>query len=210
MMVSFGGHDLFLHSSGALYWPIEKFLVVSDLHLEKGSHFAPRGFFLPPYDSGHTLSLLTKVIEETLCTRLMLLGDSFHDDKAYSRLSPKDRSAFDALRAYNPIWIRGNHDKDFVPDGFFAADTHVHKGISFRHEASAGNDFEISGHFHPKVEITPYLSRPCFVEDGQKLIMPAFGAYTGGLSINSPSFENILKRKRQVYALGKDKAYYIA
>jgi uncharacterized protein len=210
MILHFGGHEFFLHPSGALYWPSEKLLVVSDLHLEKGSHFALKGFFLPPYDSHHTLSLLFDVIKESGCSRLLLLGDSFHDDKAYERLSHKDRTAFDSLTNLNPIWIKGNHDKDYVPEGFLGVDAHIVKGITFRHEAAAGTEFEISGHFHPKTQITPRLSRPCFVEDGIKLIMPAFGAYTGGLCIDSAPFEKILKSERQVYALGKNKTYVVA
>ncbi len=209
MMISFGGQDFLLHHSGALYWPSEKLLVVSDLHLEKGSHFALRGFFLPPYDSSHTLSLLTNVMRETGCARLMLLGDSFHDDKAYARLGAKEKRVFDSLCSYNPIWIRGNHDKDFVPQGFLATVAHIESGITFRHEASSDTDFEISGHYHPKAQITPRLSRPCFVTDGTRMIMPAFGAYTGGLFIDSAPILSVLSGGRQVYALGKERVYAV-
>jgi DNA ligase-associated metallophosphoesterase len=211
MRMFFGGEEFVLHPSGALYWPSEKILVVSDLHLEKGSHFALRGFFLPPYDSRHTLSLLSRVCEETGCARIILLGDSFHDEKGYHRLGVEDRNAFDALKRLNPIWIKGNHDKDFVPADFSGMSDYMHGGIVFRHEAG-GHGFEISGHYHPKVEIRTgfsRLARPCFVEDGQRMIMPSFGAYTGGLSIGEAAFAKILSDERRVYALGRDKVYTV-
>lgn len=210
MKITFGGHEFLLHPSGALYWPSEKMLVVSDLHLEKGSHFAPRGFFLPPYDSRHTLSLLAQVCAETGCARLLLLGDSFHDEKGYARLAKTDRHAFNSLTAFAPIWIRGNHDRDFVPEGFSGMLEYKHESIVFRHEASRDDGFEISGHYHPKIDVsTGYtrLSRPCFVEDGQKLVMPSFGAYTGGLSIDNPVFKKIFRNKGRAYAIGKEKVY---
>ncbi len=210
MKIMFGGHEFLMHTSGALYWTSKKMLIVSDLHLEKGSHFALKGFFLPPYDSHHTLSLLRDICAETNCTRLLLLGDSFHDDKGYARLGDKDRDIFDRLKKHEPIWIQGNHDRDFVPDGFSGMSEYWCDGIVFRHEAAKNNDFEISGHFHPKVEINRSLSRPCFVESGQKIIMPSFGAYTGGLLVTDSAFANVLESEKRIYALGGDRVYAVA
>ncbi|HEU4838688.1 MAG TPA: ligase-associated DNA damage response endonuclease PdeM [Micavibrio sp.] len=210
MIISFGGHDFFLHHSGALFWPSESMLIVSDLHLEKGSHFARRGFFLPPYDSHYTISRLADVCQELQCKKLLLLGDAFHDEKGFGRLGKRERAMFKSLLAFHPIWIRGNHDRDFVPEGFYAADIYAHKGITFRHETAPDALLDISGHFHPKVDITngqKRLSSHCFIEDGQKMIVPAFGAFTGGLDITDPAIRRLLRPNYRIYPLGKTRVY---
>lgn len=208
MKIHFGGHDLYLHPSGALYWPSEKLLVVSDLHLEKGSHFALKGLFLPPYDSHHTLLLLIEVMRQISPARLLLLGDAFHDAKGHARMGAKERGLFDTLRAFDPVWIRGNHDGDFVPDGFLGLEEYALRGLTFRHELSDGGMHEISGHFHPKVEIGR-SGRPCFIENGHKMIMPAFGAYTGGLFITHQAITAHMGTNSRIYALGNQKVYAI-
>lgn len=210
MKITFGQHDFLLHSSGILFWPDQSFLIASDLHLEKGSHFARRGFFLPPYDSLETLERLHAVIQELSPQRILLLGDCFHDDKGYARLPLKEREIFNRLLAYNPIWINGNHDGDFVPNGFAAYNTYTLKDITFRHEATATNQLEISGHFHPKTDIIhkgAVITRPCFIRDEKKIILPAFGAYTGGLSIKHSSITTLMQPEVCIYALGKNKIY---
>jgi len=212
MMISFGGQDFLLHHSGTLFWPSERMLIASDLHLEKGSHFARRGFFLPPYDSRHTLSLLAAVCGEVQCQRLLLLGDAFHDDKGFGRLGRQERSMFADLLAFDPIWIRGNHDRDFVPEGFLGRDSHVHRGITFRHETARDEIVDISGHFHPKADLSNGLkrhSRPCFIEDGRKMILPAFGAFTGGLDIDDPVMKDLLNPDCRIYPLGQNRVYRI-
>src|SRR5687768_2329146 len=102
MNVIFSGHNFILHPSGALLWPEEKMLVASDLHLEKGSHYAQKGYFLPPYDTRNTLARLTHVLEDLNPERLMILGDCFHDPKGYSRLPEEDRKIFLKLKNYDP------------------------------------------------------------------------------------------------------------
>ena len=210
MRISFGQHDFILHPSGALFWPERSLLIASDLHLEKGSHFAKRGFFLPPYDSHAILEKLHKTIKELSPQKILLLGDCFHDGKGHARLPSKERGLFGGLAAYNPIWINGNHDGDFVPDGFFSHDAYTLEGITFRHEAVKNAEFEISGHFHPKARVIhkgAIIDRPCFIEDGKKIILPAFGAYTGGLSMTDSSIASLLQRSIRVYALGENKIY---
>lgn len=209
MIINFCGQEFLLHPSGALYWPSEKMLIVSDLHLEKGSHFARRGFFLPPYDSLYTLSLLHKVCGELRCRALLLLGDSFHDKEGFFELGKNERALFDDLSLLCPIWIRGNHDYDCLPDKFISRDKYLLKSIIFRHEAIKGAKKEISGHFHPKAEISYGQSRPCFIEDGNKLIMPAFGSFTGGLNIKASVIQELLNPEYNVYALGKTRVYKI-
>jgi len=212
MKINFANHDFILDPSGALFWLEESLLVVSDLHLEKGSHFALREFFLPPYDSQETLEKLHAVIQKLSPDKILLLGDCFHDSKGYNRLNRKARTLFDALLAYQPIWIKGNHDGEFVPSGFVAYETYLLKNIAFSHAASDVTTPEISGHYHPKVNIThkeTTITRPCFIEDGVKFILPAFGTYAGGLSITNPAINSLFKEGANIYALGQDKIYEI-
>lgn len=211
MNIDFGNQKFWLDPSGILFWPDKSLLVVADLHLEKGSHFASRGFFLPPYDSHETLERLHQVCRELAPRQILILGDCFHDENGHARLLDKSRTFFDALLAYNPIWVYGNHDGDFVPTGFVAYETYELGNIVFRHEASSGSSNEISGHFHPKIDIAhknALISRDCFIEDGHKMILPAFGSYTGGLSIEHPSIAVHMNDDRRVYVLGDKKIFF--
>ncbi len=179
-------------------------VIVSDLHLEKGSHFARRGFFLPPYDSLETLERLHRVMADLKPQQILILGDTFHDADGYNRLPVREMALFARLLDYNPLWITGNHDGAFVPEGFAAHNSLTLEGITFNHEAAEDVPFEISGHYHPKVDIVhkqARISRPCFIEDGNKMIIPAFGAYTGGLPVTHKAFKHILHEPR-IYALG--------
>jgi uncharacterized protein len=213
MRLVFAGEEFLLHPSGALLWQRQRMLVASDLHLEKGSHWAMRGYFLPPYDTHATLGSLLRTCDETQAQRLLLLGDCFHDPGGHARLDPTARAQFDALQRFEPIWIRGNHDPDFAPPGFEACDTHARDGLVFRHEAEMGAVNEVSGHFHPKARIPHrgvHVERPCFVEDGRKLILPAFGAYAGGLSVESPAIRRLLTGPRRYHLLGRDRVFSFA
>jgi DNA ligase-associated metallophosphoesterase len=205
MKVVFGGHEFLMHPSGILFWPLRSMAIVSDLHLEKGSHFAKRGYFLPPYDSHETLVRLFDVFQELKPENTLILGDTFHDEHGFNRLHFDSRALFKMLLNYNPIWITGNHDGDFVPKGFSAHTSLKIENITFNHQAAVGIEHEISGHYHPKVDIfhlNARVSRPCFIEDGNKMILPAFGAYTGGLSIQDKAIMRLLSKPR-IYALGE-------
>jgi DNA ligase-associated metallophosphoesterase len=210
MNLDFYKHQFFLHPSGAMFWPLENLLVVADMHLEKGTHYAKRGYFLPPYDTRKTLARLLDILKFFNPSRIMILGDCFHDAHAYQRLGSEERAMFNSLLDYNPLWVKGNHDGDFVPEGFESHDNVEMHGLRFRHEAVPGDIAEISGHFHPKIELAHkggYFSRPCFVEDGKKLFLPAFGAYTGGLSVADPAFRSLLGPDSRVHILGNEKIY---
>lgn len=208
MKIEFFGQELLLHHSGMAFWPSERIGIVSDLHLEKGSHFAVRGFLLPPYDSQDTLMRLLNVCQEHNIERLVILGDSFHDPKGYERMNDEARKLLDQLRTFNPVWIKGNHDAYFVPENFLAYDEFQLEGLIFRHQAIPGATAEISGHFHPKISLNNgRLNRDCFITDGYKLIMPAFGAYTGGLSIQSPEIKSLFNKECEIYALGEKRIY---
>jgi uncharacterized protein len=167
--------------SGALIWEEQRLLVVSDLHLEKGSSFASRGVLLPPYDTVATLSRLGAVIARHDPRMVIALGDSFHDRAAHERLTRSNRDTLAALQARRDwIWISGNHDPALGP-------------IHFRHEPT-GAFGEIAGHLHPKARIATRgraMERRCFATDGERAVMPAFGAYVGGLSIRDAAFGKI-------------------
>jgi len=211
MKIRFADHDFILDPSGALLWPARKMLIVADLHLEKSSHFARRGYFLPPYDSHETLTRLMTLLLKTETERLLILGDCFHDRNGYDRLSQEDYRIFDELRDYDPIWIRGNHDGDFVPPGMASHDVYVEDGISFRHEPSA-TLHEISGHLHPKATISykgSLISRPCFIRDAAKMIIPAFGSYTGGLDVLDHAIAQFFPGPAGIHLLGENKIYAV-
>ncbi len=181
--------------SGALFWEAQSLLVVSDLHLEKGSSFASRGVLLPPYDTVATLSRLAAVIARHDPRQVIALGDSFHDRDAHARLSEPDREALAALQLRrNWIWISGNHDPALPSDLGGVVATEVAIGpIAFRHEPT-GAAGEIAGHLHPKARVPTRgrsIERRCFASDGERAVMPAFGAYTGGLSIRDAAFTRI-------------------
>jgi len=183
--------------SGALFWEEQRLLVVSDLHLEKGSSFAARGVLLPPYDTVATLGRLAAVIARHDPRMVIALGDSFHDRTAHERLSESDRDALSALQVRRDwIWISGNHDPALTPDLGGIVATEVAIGpIAFRHEPT-GASGEIAGHLHPKARVSTRgrsMERRCFACDGERAVMPAFGAYTGGLSIRDGAFAKIFQ-----------------
>jgi len=195
--VTIAGVTMVADLSGALFWADERLLVVSDLHLEKGSSFARRGVLLPPYDTAATLSRLAAVIMRHDPRTVIALGDSFHDCDAHERLSKPDRDAVTALQARRDwIWIAGNHDPALPDDlgGAVASEVAI-GGIVFRHEPT-GAAGEIAGHLHPKARVSTRgrsVERRCFAADGERLVMPSFGAYTGGLSIRDTAFEKIFQ-----------------
>jgi uncharacterized protein len=181
--------------SGALFWEEQRLLVVSDLHLEKGSSFAARGVLLPPYDTVATLSRLAAVIARHDPRMVIALGDSFHDRNAHHRLSQPDREALTAMQVRRDwIWISGNHDPALPSDlgGVVASEVAIGP-IAFRHEPT-GASGEIAGHLHPKARVSTRgrsTERRCFASDGERAVMPAFGAYTGGLNIRDAAFAKI-------------------
>ncbi|WP_010160530.1 ligase-associated DNA damage response endonuclease PdeM [Sphingomonas sp. PAMC 26617] len=189
---SFANHDLLALRSGALFWPRRGAVLVADLHFEKASWFAQRGQMLPPYDSLVTLEALEDVVAATGATEIWCLGDSYHDDEGCDRLPAEAQSRLRALtRATRWTWITGNHDSGMVDRcGGAVVDEAVVDGLVLRHEADP-NDArpELSGHFHPKLRLRvrgQNVSRRCFVATPTKLILPAFGALTGGLDAQHP------------------------
>ena len=193
--VSVAGVAFIADLSGALYWHEQRLLVVSDLHLEKGSSYAARGVLLPPYDTIATLGRLGAVIARHDPRRVIALGDSFHDRTAHDRLSPANRDVLAALQARRDwIWISGNHDPEVSPDlGGDVLDAVAIGPVTFRHEPTGAHG-EIAGHLHPKARVSARgraVERRCLASDGARAVMPAFGAYTGGLNIRDAAFARI-------------------
>jgi DNA ligase-associated metallophosphoesterase len=202
---------------GALHWPEEGLLVVADLHLEKGSSFARRGQLLPPYDTTETLARLARLIARYAPRTVIALGDNFHDGGGPARLSGQDRASLIALqRGRDWIWIAGNHDPDPAEGigGTFAAMISI-GALTFRHEPSRdAPGGEVAGHLHPVARIAQRgraLSRRCFATDGKALVMPAFGAYAGGLNIRDRAFAAVFgARKVTAHMLGEGRLYAFA
>ena len=187
--ISIAGVALVADPAGAIYWPDEKLLVIADLHLEKGSAFAARGVLLPPYDTATTLARLATLVERYAPHVVIALGDSFHDGGGPARMAEINRVALKALqRGRDWLWIAGNHDPD-PADGIGGrfADALALGPLTFRHEPSPDPyDGEIAGHLHPLARVARRgraVSRRCFASDGRRLVMPAFGAYAGGLNV---------------------------
>jgi len=210
--LSFAGAEFALTTGRALYWPCERALLVADLHLEKASFYARHGQLLPPYDSRETLERLALAIGETGARRVFTLGDNFHDSAGPERLEPHAAGMLAALtRATDWVWITGNHDSamEAKAGGALAEELEI-AGIVLRHEARAGETRpELSGHFHPRVQVTVrerHIRRPCVVvsNDGGgsgRMILPAFGALTGGMDAADPAIIQALQPARAVDAL---------
>lgn len=174
---------------GAAYWARTETLIVSDLHFEKGSSFAARGVMLPPYDTRTTLMRLSALIRKYAPKRVISLGDAFHDEEAETRIDEEDAASLEKLmRETEWLWILGNHDPE--PPARFAAASEFEAQIgalTFRHEPKKNAALgEIAGHLHPCARVISEgrtLRRRCFATDGERMVMPAMGAYTGGLNI---------------------------
>ena len=189
---SFAGRELMALPQGALFWPARRALLVADLHLEKASWFARGGQMLPPYDSIATLADLAALAAGTGAAEIWCLGDSFHDSSGCDRLPARARALLTALTAATRwTWITGNHDPGIADHcgGDIRREAEV-DGLLLRHEADPAEPRpELSGHFHPKLRLTHRgrrMSRRCFVATESKLILPAFGALTGGLDAAHP------------------------
>ena len=201
---------------GALYWREQGVLVVSDLHLEKGSSFARRGMLLPPYDTRETLSRLARLVARYAPRIVLSLGDNFHDGGGHARLSESDRAMLSALqRGRDWIWIAGNHDPEPASSigGSFATEITIGT-LTFRHEPSReARQGEIAGHLHPVARVVQRgraVSRRCFATDGQRLVMPAFGAYAGGLNVRDRAFAAVFAAAFTAHLLGERRLYAFA
>jgi len=204
---TFCGEEFRLVSGRALFWPREQALLVADLHLEKASFFARSGQMLPPYDSRETLERLALAIRETGARRVFALGDNFHDSAGTDRLEPHAAGMLAALtRAVEWVWITGNHDAalEQAAGGEIVGEALL-SGIVLRHRATAGEVApELSGHFHPRLMLTARgrrIARPCAVTSGRRMILPAFGALTGGMDAGAPEILSAMQPAAAIDAI---------
>ncbi len=192
--ITLAGIKFHPHMSGALYAADLKTLLIADLHLEHGASLARRGLHVPPFDTATTLMMLGDVIEELAPQKLILLGDSFHDERSVEAISDQHRRILEQLcGAQETIWLSGNHDP------YMENSSHQLGAISLRHEPSPDfQGFEIAGHLHPGCTVIQrgvHLRGKCFVSDERRIILPAFGAYTGAFDVSQPAFNNMFNMK---------------
>jgi hypothetical protein len=203
--------------TGAVYWPGERTLIVADLHLEKASSFAARGSMLPPYDTRETLLKLAQVIDRYEPSTVVALGDSVHDVSAANRISNDDIRVLHMLQEDRRwIWMTGNHDPQLAArlGGEVMPELSL-EGVTLRHEPRAGRvTHEIAGHLHPAAKLSMYghtLRRPCFISNGRRLVVPAFGAFTGGLNVLDEAFAPLFGNDGfSVWMLGHEGLYPVA
>ncbi|WP_295525095.1 ligase-associated DNA damage response endonuclease PdeM [Novosphingobium sp. Chol11] len=202
----FANREFALGPARALYWAEERALLVADLHLEKASYFASYGQMLPPYDSRETLSRVARALKASGARRVFCLGDNFHDSGGPDRLEPEAASMLRVLaRLVDWVWITGNHDcKNGKAPGNYLRELDV-AGVILRHEANPGEVRpELSGHFHPRLRINArgrHIARPCAVTSESKLILPAFGAFTGGMDAADPAITDAMQPAQAIDAL---------
>jgi DNA ligase-associated metallophosphoesterase len=196
--------------SGALHWPARRLIAVADLHLEKGSSYAVNALkLLPRHDTRQTLAVLGKLIEALRPETVVCLGDSFHDRDAVARLPKAERMEIGRLTSLAQfIWIAGNHDPAPPSDGWgHVAEEIADAPLIFRHQAEFGPaDGEISGHYHPVAALSIRgrgLRRRCFLTDGRRVILPAFGAYAGGLNALDPAIAQLFPDAYDALVVGR-------
>lgn len=215
LILRFGSETFEPLTSGALYWASERTLLVADLHLEKFASYARTGQLLPPYDTALTLARLETDLIVTGAQTVISLGDSFHRDTAADGLSDESRTRlYGLLERADWIWLSGNHDPSPHALGGVCYPHLARNGLFFMHEPERGVPGLIAGHLHPAARLTTggrSVRRPCFVHDGQLLVMPAYGAATGSLNIMSPPFAGLFDWPAlEVIMLGRETLYPVS
>lgn len=231
-VIEINGVEAHCEPGGGLWLPDWEALVFSDLHFEKGSHFAEAGYLVPPYDTGRTLDAVEAMVAQRSPALIVSLGDAFHDPRGPSRMALPDRLRLEALLARcDWLWVTGNHDPGPLEWGAGGgalpgehADALELGPLRLVHEPSAGAaPGEIAGHLHPVARLVPprkgrragtrsrAVRRPCFASDGSRMVMPAIGTFTGGLSVCAAPFRGLFERDRLVaHMLGTDRVYSVA
>ena len=215
VVISVNGETLLLDACGAAFFKAHSTLVFADLHFEKGSAYARGRQFLPPYDTANTLLRMARAMARHKPARVIALGDSFHDGGAGDRLGPEERGLLESLTHMAQfVWIAGNHDPDPPAwlEGEVMASVSI-GGLTFRHAPLANFEpGEVAGHLHPCASVSKWgrsVRRRCFVSDGLRLILPSFGAYTGGLDVGDQAIATLFAGPFHAYMLGHARVYAI-
>jgi DNA ligase-associated metallophosphoesterase len=215
--IHFRGERLMLDPAGAAFWPAKRILIVADLHFEKSASLAIRGAMGSSHDTKATLERLNHLVRLYRPAKVVILGDNFPDKDAARHLAKDDRGKIEAMaREASFIWVAGNFETS--PTGLpgISVPSYREGPFTFRHHAAAmlgPRELEISGHFHPKASIdarAKRVSRPCFVTDANRLMLPAFGAHAGGLDVRDPSIARLFPRGLRVFLLGQDQLFSFA
>lgn len=215
LRLSLGAAEATLRRSGALWLESEGALICADLHLEKGSSYAARGQMLPPYDTRETLKRLAAEVEALSPSVVVLLGDTFHDRRSEDRMAADDAARLrDLATGRTLVWVVGNHDADgprTLPGE--RADELTLCGLALRHEPRASlQPGEVAGHLHPAARVRATqgsVRRRCFVTDGERMVLPAFGAYAGGLNVRDAAFAGLFARPPIAAALGTTRVHAV-
>jgi hypothetical protein len=216
LIIEVNGEPLLLDAGGAAYSPRHRTLIFADLHFEKGSSYARSAQFLPPYDSRATLLRMARAIARYNPSRVVALGDSFHDRRAADRLGQDERAMLAAMTgAADFLWIAGNHDPS--PPSWLGGKIGEVYGLGalvLRHEPQVlPGPGEVAGHLHPCANVAKWgrsVRRRCFISDGHRLVLPSFGAYTGGLDVGEAPIAALFAGPFHAYMLGRERVYAIA
>ena len=208
----FAGRELLLDPLGGVVWPDAGLLAVADLHLEKGSACAVNGSLVPPWDTSATLDRLEALLARWRPKIVVALGDSFHDRHGFGRMSAADASRLLGWAGQIQfVWVLGNHDPEPTPNlGGTVTPCWSLDGLEFCHEARPGAGPELVGHHHPKASVMTRagaITRPCFVADDFRLMLPALGAFTGGLDIESPAIARLFPTGGRAFLLGRGRLF---
>ena len=213
LLITVNGETVLLDACGAAFVPVHSVLLFADLHFEKGSSYARSRQFLPPYDTTSTLLRMARTVARHKPARVVALGDSFHDREAADRLGREEKGLLDSLtRTARFTWIAGNHDP--YPPAWLGGDVREELrvgGLILRHEPRC--DFqpgEVAGHLHPCASVAKWgrsVRRRCFVSDGLRLVLPSFGAYTGGLDVGDAAIISLFAGPFHAYMLGHARVY---
>ena len=210
--IHLAGHRLLLDPLGAAIWPEHGLMAVADLHLEKGSAAARRGNLVPPHDTALTLDRLGLLLRKHRPATVVALGDTFHDVHGPARMAAADAVRLAAMTAAAAfVWVLGNHDPRMPATlpGEVVQEWHW-QGLTFRHQAEPGAEGELCGHHHPKASVETRagrITRPCFVADQHRLMLPALGTYTGGLCLTNPAIARLFPRGGRAFLLGQDRLF---
>ncbi|MBZ6078608.1 ligase-associated DNA damage response endonuclease PdeM [Microvirga puerhi] len=213
--IGLSGQAAVLDLTGGLYLPDEDALLVADLHFEKGSSFARRGMMLPPYDTRETLKALREAVYRFDPRVVVALGDSFHDVGGPERLGDEERATLSEVqKGRDWIWIPGNHDHSLPESiGGRVLSEMTMGALVLRHEPLEGAGAEVAGHLHPVGKVVMRgraTRRRCFLTDGQRCIMPALGAYAGGLNACDAAFKPLFPKGFTAYLIGTERIFAIA